>query len=114
MYADPIKHVRLGGLVVTVDLLVRRTVISNDVYKFLDHVLNARMVSIQIDVFVLISVRLMVSISKEFVLPVLMSILDRRSLSYLLYNLFILEMDYTMLVNLCGGRIYMQLLWQFL
>jgi hypothetical protein len=35
-----------GGLVVTVDLLIRRTVISNDVYEILDYVLKARMVSI--------------------------------------------------------------------
>jgi hypothetical protein len=33
-------------------------VISNDVYNILDYVLNARMVSMKIDVFVLISVRL--------------------------------------------------------
>jgi hypothetical protein len=33
-------------------------VISNDVYDILDYVLNARMVSMEIDVFVLISVRL--------------------------------------------------------
>jgi hypothetical protein len=47
MYADPIKLVTQGSLVVTVDLLVRRTVISNDVYEILDYVLNARMVSIE-------------------------------------------------------------------
>jgi hypothetical protein len=46
-------------------------VISNDVYEILDRVLNARLVSMEIDVFVLISVRLMVSITKGVVLPVL-------------------------------------------
>jgi hypothetical protein len=62
---------------VTVDLLVRKTVISNDVYKILDYVLNARMVSIQIDAYVLIFVRLMVAITKGIVhvLPMLMDIL---------------------------------------
>jgi hypothetical protein len=52
MYADPIEPARRGGLVVTVDLLVR-TVISNDVYEILDYVLNARIVSIEIDVYVI-------------------------------------------------------------
>jgi hypothetical protein len=45
-------------------------------YEILDHALNARMVSVEIDVFVLISVRLMVLISKGVVLPVLMDILE--------------------------------------
>jgi hypothetical protein len=76
MYADPIKPVTRGSLVVTVDLLVRRTVISNDVYEILDYILNARMVSIEIDVYVLIYVRLMVAITKGVVLPVLMDILE--------------------------------------
>jgi hypothetical protein len=81
-------------------------VISNDVYEILDYVLNARMVSMEINVFVLTSVRLMVSISKAVVLPVLMDILEIVvNLSYFLYNLFIHEMDYAMLVKLCGGRI---------
>jgi hypothetical protein len=51
-------------------------VISNDVYEILDYILNARMVSIEIDVYVLISVRLMVAITKGVVLPVLMDILE--------------------------------------
>jgi hypothetical protein len=72
MYANPIEPVRRGGLEVTVDLLVRRTVILNDVYGILDHVLNARLVSMDIDIFVLKSLRQMVSISKGVVLPVLM------------------------------------------
>jgi hypothetical protein len=60
MYTDLIKSVRRGGLVVT----VYRTVISNDVDVILDHVLNTRLVSMDKDVFVLISVQLMVSITK--------------------------------------------------
>jgi hypothetical protein len=48
MYAEPIKPVRWDSLVVTVHLLVQRTVISNDVYEILDYVLNAIMVSIEI------------------------------------------------------------------
>jgi hypothetical protein len=78
LYADLIKPVTRGSLVVTVDLLVRRTVISNDVhvYEILDYILNARMVSIAIDVYVLISVRLMVAITKGVALPVLMDILE--------------------------------------
>jgi hypothetical protein len=34
-----------------VDLLVRRTVISNDVYEILDYVLNAIMVAMEINVY---------------------------------------------------------------
>jgi hypothetical protein len=60
---------------VTVDL-VRRTVISKDVYEILDYVLKARMVSVEIDVYALISVRLMVAITKGVVLPVLMDNLE--------------------------------------
>jgi predicted ABC-type sugar transport system permease subunit len=41
-------------MVVTVDFLVRRTVMSNNVYEILDYVLNARMVSIDIIVYALI------------------------------------------------------------
>jgi hypothetical protein len=52
---------------VTVYLLAQRTVISNDVYEILDYVLNARMVSIKIDAYVLIFVRLMVAITKGVV-----------------------------------------------
>jgi hypothetical protein len=76
MYTDPIEPVTRGSLVVTVDLLVRRTVISNNVYEILDYILNARMVSIEIAVYVLISVRLMVAITKGVLLPVLMDILE--------------------------------------
>jgi hypothetical protein len=50
LYADPIKPVTQGSLVVIVNL-VRRTVISNDVYEILDYVLNARMVSIKMDAY---------------------------------------------------------------
>jgi hypothetical protein len=76
MYADPIKPVKRGGLVVTVDLPVRRTVISNDVYEILDYVLKAIMVSIEIYEYVLISVQLMVAITKGVVLPLLRDILE--------------------------------------
>jgi hypothetical protein len=51
-------------------------VVSNDVYEILDYVLNARMVSIEINVYVLIFVRLMVAITKGVALPVLMDILE--------------------------------------
>jgi hypothetical protein len=57
MYADPIKPVTRSSLIVTVDILVRRTVISNDVYEILDYILNARMVSIEIDVYLLYTIR---------------------------------------------------------
>jgi hypothetical protein len=67
MYSDPIKPARRDSLVATVHLLVRRTVISNDVHEILDHVLNARMVSIEIDIYALISVRLMIAITKGVV-----------------------------------------------
>jgi hypothetical protein len=71
-------------------------VISNDVYKILEYVLNARMVSMEINVFVLISVRLMVSILKGVVLPVLMDILE-------IVVLFIVQSVYTRngLCNAC-------------
>jgi hypothetical protein len=49
-------------------------VISNPVCEILGYVLNARMVSIEIDVYALISVRLMVAIIKGVILPVLMDI----------------------------------------
>jgi hypothetical protein len=55
MYSDPIKPGKKGSLIVTVDLLVRGTVISKDIYEIQDYVLDARMVSIEIDVYVLIS-----------------------------------------------------------
>jgi hypothetical protein len=51
-------------------------VISKDVYEILDYVLKARMVSIEIDEYVLISLRLMVAITKGVVLPLLMDILE--------------------------------------
>jgi hypothetical protein len=75
MYANPIKPVRMGSLEMIVDLLVRRIVISNVVYEMLDYVLNNRMVSIEIYVYVLISVRLMIVITNEVVLALLMGIL---------------------------------------
>jgi hypothetical protein len=53
-------------------------VISYVVYDILDYALNTRMVSIEIDVYVLISVRLMVAITKGVVLPVLMGNLEIR------------------------------------
>jgi hypothetical protein len=76
MYAGPIKPVVRGSLVVTVDLPVRRTVISKDVYEILDYVLKARVVSIEIDEYVLIFVRLTVAITKGVVLPLLIDILE--------------------------------------
>jgi hypothetical protein len=102
MYADPIKPVTLGSLVVTVNLLVRRTVISNDVYEILYNVLNARMVSICTDLCATDGCNnkgdCITSADGYFG--------DQYSeLSYLLYSLFILEIYYAVLLNLYGGRI---------
>jgi hypothetical protein len=77
MYANPIihvKHVSEGGLVVIVDLPVRRSVMRKGVSGILDYVLHARMVFMEIDACVLVTVRQMGVITKAVVLPVLMGI----------------------------------------
>lgn len=79
IYANQIKHVKhasQGGLVVTADLLARRIVIPKGVCGIPDYALNAKMVSMEVDVCVLVSVGIMVATTKVVVLPVLMGILE--------------------------------------